>query len=126
VDVFIDYAGGAQLEAAIDLINVHGRIIKVGDTSSYDGTPAPGPANMFQLILKRVDMLGRSIFDYLSPPARLERAYALLREWVADGRIKVHETVYEGIDQAPQAQIDLFKGKNIGKMLVKLGDPLPR
>ncbi len=123
IDVYIDYAGGVQLEAAIDLINVHGRIIKVGDTTTYDGGAGQGPANIFQLVLKRVDMLGRSIFDYLSPPSRMERAYRILGQWVADGKIKVNETVYDGIENAVQAQIDLFHGKNLGKMLVKLGEP---
>ena len=49
--------------------------------------------------------------------------YKRLGRWFAEGKIHVYETVYEGIDNAVQAQIDLFKGKNIGKMLVKLGDP---
>lgn len=123
IDIYIDYAGGSQLEAAIDLLKPRGRVIKVGDTSSYDGSPAVGPSNIFQLVLKRLDILGRSIFDYMSQPARIAEAYERLGRWVAEGRIKVHETVYEGIENAPQAQIDLFKGKNIGKMLVKLGEP---
>ncbi|HEV7386502.1 MAG TPA: hypothetical protein VGN89_16580, partial [Phenylobacterium sp.] len=28
---------------------------------------------------------------------------------------------FEGIDKAPEAFIGLFKGENLGKMLVKLG-----
>lgn len=123
IDVYIDYAGGKQLEVAIDLMNPHGRIIKVGDTSMYDGGVPTGPSNIFQLVLKRVSILGCSIFDYLAPPSRMATCYKRLGKWVAEGKIRVHETVYEGIENAVQAQIDLFQGKNIGKMLVKLGDP---
>lgn len=123
IDVYIDYAGGRQLEVAIDLMNPHGRIIKVGDTSMYDGGVPTGPSNIFQLVLKRVSILGCSIFDYLAPPSRLATCYKRLARWVAEGKIVVHETVYDGIENAVQAQIDLFKGKNLGKMLVKLGDP---
>ena len=123
IDVYIDYAGGKQLEVAIELMNPHGRVIKVGDTSMYDTGEATGPRNIFQLVLKRVSILGCSIFDYLNPPSRIATCYKRLGKWVAEGKIKVNETVYQGIENAVQAQIDLFKGKNLGKMLVKLGEP---
>ena len=123
IDCFIDYAGGKQLEVAIELMNPHGRIIKVGDTSTYDDGDATGPSNIFQIILKRVNIEGHSIFDYLTPPTRLATCYKRLGKWVSEGKIKVNETVYDGIENAVQAQIDLFRGKNIGKILVKLGDP---
>jgi NADPH-dependent curcumin reductase CurA len=40
---------------------------------------------------------------------------------LADGRIKVRETVVDGLERAPQAFIDLLRGANTGKMLVRLG-----
>ena len=40
--------------------------------------------------------------------------------WIAAGKIKWHETIIAGIENAPQAFIGLFKGDNVGKMLVKL------
>jgi hypothetical protein len=43
-----------------------------------------------------------------------------LSEWVAAGKIKSRETVKEGIENAPAAFLGLFKGENLGKMLVKL------
>lgn len=118
-----DDAGGEQLEAAIDLMSPHGRIIKVGETSIYEDAAPMRPTNMFQLVLKRVSIVGCGVFDYLSPPSRLATAYKRLGRWLAEGKISMHETVYEGIENAVQAQIDLFGSKNIGKMLVKLRDP---
>lgn len=35
--------------------------------------------------------------------------------------IKWEETIIEGLENAPQAFIGLFKGKNMGKMIVKVG-----
>jgi NADPH-dependent curcumin reductase CurA len=42
-----------------------------------------------------------------------------LSEWVAAGKIKNRETVKEGIENAPAAFMGLFKGENMGKMLVR-------
>lgn len=40
--------------------------------------------------------------------------------WLAAGEIRWDETVREGLDDAPQAFIDLLAGANTGKMVVKL------
>ena len=52
------------------------------------------------------------------PPARVpEEVGALVR----DGRVQFRETVVEGgVEAAPQAFIDLLRGANTGKMVVKL------
>ena len=43
-----------------------------------------------------------------------------LAAWHAAGKIKWRQTVLRGIEKAPEAFLGLFKGQNIGKMLVKL------
>ncbi|MBT7539814.1 MAG: NADP-dependent oxidoreductase, partial [Gammaproteobacteria bacterium] len=40
--------------------------------------------------------------------------------WIKSGKMKYHETIFEGIENAPAAFIGLFDGTNNGKMLVKL------
>jgi len=37
-----------------------------------------------------------------------------------EGKIKNTETIREGFEQIPQAFLDLFEGKNKGKMIVKV------
>ena len=39
---------------------------------------------------------------------------------ILNNQIKLKETVIEGLENSPQAFIDLLEGKNIGKMLVKI------
>ena len=42
--------------------------------------------------------------------------------WVASGQLKHRETIVEGgVEAAAQAFIDLLRGANTGKMVVRLG-----
>jgi hypothetical protein len=43
-----------------------------------------------------------------------------MSQWIAEGKITWKETVEEGIENAPAAFMKLFKGENLGKMLVRL------
>ena len=40
--------------------------------------------------------------------------------WVTSGRLRYRETVFDGLENAPQAFIGLFTGANTGKMVVNL------
>jgi NADPH-dependent curcumin reductase CurA len=48
------------------------------------------------------------------------RAVPQLAKWVAQGKLKYHETVANGLQSAPKAFIGMLKGANLGKQLVKL------
>ena len=43
-----------------------------------------------------------------------------MKKWIDSGKLSWKDTVIEGIDNAPKAFINLFSGKNTGKMLVKI------
>ena len=47
-------------------------------------------------------------------------AITQLAGWLQEGKLTYKETVVEGFDNIPQAFIDLFDGKNEGKMVVKV------
>ena len=42
-----------------------------------------------------------------------------MANWIKEGKIKVDETIIEGYERMPEALIGLFKGSNLGKMIVK-------
>jgi NADPH-dependent curcumin reductase CurA len=118
VDVYFDNVGGDHLEAAIAAMNNGGRVAMCGLISGYNATaPEPGPTNLMQVIGKRLTLRGFIVTDH---GGRLKDLFAEVAPAVRDGRIQFRETVVEGLDDAPQAFIDLLRGANVGKMVVKL------
>jgi NADPH:quinone reductase len=119
IDIYFDNVGGDQLEAAIGALRTRGRVVACGSISRYnDVEAARGPRNMFMVVTKRLRIQGYIISDHYERfPEFFERA----REWVREGRLRYRETVVEGIENAPKAFLGLFRGENIGKMLVKVG-----
>ncbi len=118
IDVYFENVGGAQLEAVLNLMNDHGRIAVCGMIDQYNATsPQPGPANLAQIIIKRLKLQGFIVFDHWDDyPAFVQQ----MGRWISEGNISWKETVFNGIEQAPEAFIGLFTGGNTGKMLVKL------
>ncbi|MCW3014288.1 MAG: NADP-dependent oxidoreductase [Solirubrobacterales bacterium] len=118
IDVFFDNVGGEHLEAGIELLRQDGRAALCGAISSYNSpAPAAGPDNMFRVVGARLTLRGFIVSDHRH---RSAAAIAELAPALNDGRLVWQETVVEGIEQAPAAMIDLLRGANTGKMLVRL------
>ncbi|MGR5065013.1 NADP-dependent oxidoreductase [Photobacterium sp. DNB22_13_2] len=118
IDVYFENVGGEHLEATLNNMNDYGRIAVCGLISQYNATePQPGPTNMSMIIIKKLKMQGFIVFDHWAHYGEYAQQ---MGQWITEGKIKWEETVFEGIDQAPNAFIGLFEGKNKGKMLVKL------
>jgi len=119
IDVYFDNVGGDHLEAALTVMRPHGRISACGAISTYnDERPSPGPRNLFDIVTKRLTIRGFIVTDSLN---QMPRFLAEVTPLVAAGTLVWKETIVEGIDRAPQAFIDMLRGGNVGKMLVKLG-----
>jgi NADPH-dependent curcumin reductase CurA len=118
IDVYFDNVGGDHLEAAIGALTVNGRIAVCGMVSQYSRTePVLGPRNLMMLVGKRLHVQGFLVGDHSHAQHRFERSMA---QWVREGRILVRETFVDGIENMPQAFIDMLRGANIGKMIVRL------
>jgi NADPH-dependent curcumin reductase CurA len=118
IDVYFDNVGGDSLEAALSALRLRGRIIACGGIAGYnEEKPKPGPSNLFNMTTKRLTMKGLIVGDWLERRCEFEKEVGTLYQ---SGKIKSMETVVEGIDQATEAFIGLFDGKNVGKMVVKL------
>jgi hypothetical protein len=118
IDVYFDNVGGETLEAALAVLKVHGRIVACGGISGYnDQQPRSGPSNWFNVTTKRLTIKGMIVRDWLGRQGEFEKEVG---GYFRAGKLKSHETVVEGLDQAVGAFIGLFAGKNTGKMVVKL------
>ena len=118
IDVYFDNVGGDHLEAALDLMNDEGRIAACGAISSYNATErAPGPDNLWLVITRRLTMQGFTINKNMG---HYKEFISKVGPWVASGELVFDETVVEGIDSTVEAFLDLMKGANVGKMVVKI------
>jgi NADPH-dependent curcumin reductase CurA len=118
IDVYVDGVGGEHLQAAIGAMREHGRIALVGAVSTYNATATlPGPNNLYAAAYKQLTLRGMLVTSYFHLlPEYLERATA----WIADGVLRSEETVFDGLDAAPDALVSVLRGVNTGKMLVRL------
>lgn len=64
-------------------------------------------------------MKGFTLGDYTS---RFPEGMKALAGWLQAGQLQYEETVTEGFDQTIDAFLDLFKGANIGKSIVKVAE----
>jgi NADPH-dependent curcumin reductase CurA len=118
IDVCFDNVGGAQLEGALNALRPFGRVIACGAISRYNDTlPEPGPRNLGFVVTKRLRIQGFIVTDHVD---RYPAFLAEVGSWVREGALAYRETVVEGLERLPEAFAGLFRGDNVGKMLVKL------
>jgi len=118
IDIYFDNVGAEHLEAALSVLNLHGRVALCGAIAHYNATePPPGPRNLGLAITKRLTLRGFIIFDHMN---RYPEMIADVTGWLREGKLQHAETLVEGLDNAPQAFLDLLNGGNTGKMVVRL------
>lgn len=127
IDVYFENVGGKVFEAVMPLLNTSARIPLCGLISQYNATELPEgtdhlPLLMGKLLTKRIKVQGFIIFDDYGH--RYGEFAQDINQWLAEGKIQYREHLVEGLDNAPEAFIGLLEGKNFGKLVVKINDPL--
>jgi NADPH-dependent curcumin reductase CurA len=120
VDVYFDNVGGDILDDVLTRINMKARIVICGAISQYNATDAvKGPANYLALLVNRARMEGMLVTDYA---ARYPEGVAALARWLKEGSVKSREHIVEGFDTFPSTLLMLFKGENLGKLVLKVAE----
>jgi len=118
VDIYFDNVGGEISDAVLANINKHARLPVCGAISLYNETEIPvGPRLQPILLTKSATMRGFIVSDFSE---KFPEAIQRLAQWLKEGKLTYAETIVKGFDHIPQAFIDLFEGKNEGKMIVKI------
>ncbi|HIF75406.1 MAG TPA: NADP-dependent oxidoreductase [Porticoccaceae bacterium] len=118
IDVYFENVGGDHLQAALAVMNPFGRIAACGMIASYNNSkPAPGPNNLMLIVGKKVRINGFIVSDHGD---MREQFLVDMIGWIKEGKVKSRETVLDGLDNSVEAFLNLFSGKNFGKMVVKI------
>ncbi len=119
IDVYFDNVGGTILDAALAHLARGARIVICGAISQYNNTgPITGPSNYLSLISNRATMKGMLVLDYVD---RYAQAGAEMAAWILAGKLKSREDIVEGLATFPETLLKLFKGENLGKLILKVG-----
>ena len=118
IDVYFDNVGGDHLQAALDSMNRHGRVALCGAISGYNATDrAPGPDNVTNLITRSLTLEGFTLGDHFDKAPEFAD---VVTPWFREGKLAYDETVVDGIENAVQAFLDMMRGANTGKMVVRV------
>ncbi|WP_179319937.1 NADP-dependent oxidoreductase [Winogradskyella helgolandensis] len=118
VDIYFDNVGGPISDAVLVNINRLARIIVCGAISVYNNTEAPKSLSVQPFLVKNSALMqGFIVSNYAE---KFPEAIKQLATWLSEGKLTYSETIVKGFDNIPKAFIDLFEGKNKGKMIVEL------
>lgn len=120
IDVYFENVGGKISDAIYPRLNNFARIPVCGAISAYNNEVADiGPRVQTYLIKTSSLMQGFTVGNYSS---RFGEGAKALAGWLKEGKLKYEETITEGFEHTIDAFLDLFKGANLGKSLVKVSD----
>ena len=118
IDVYFDNVGGEHLDVAFATANDFARFAICGMIDVYNDGKAQEMKYLIRTIPARIRMEGFIYTDQFID--FMEEFYADMGALIASRAVTMRETVYEGLEAAPDAFLGLFAGANMGKMLVRI------
>lgn len=121
LNIYFDNVGGDILDAAMDHLSPHARIVLCGSISEYT-RETPYPLRNYAR-LRRTDSQMRGFFVY-NHLHNWDQAMSEIADWIRAGTVKPVEQITEGFAQMPAALAGLYSGQNVGKQLCRVrGEP---
>ena len=117
VDCFFDNVGGKQFDSIMQNLNINARVVICGTIGIPSFPPPMGPTINRTVLIKRAKIEGLLVLDYFD---RYKEIYKKLSVWFKKGKLKNKEDISIGLESAPKSLVNILKGSNIGKKLVKV------
>jgi NADPH-dependent curcumin reductase CurA len=123
IDVYFENIGGAVWNAVLPLLNQFARVPVCGLMAQQSGRSVPDTTDHLPATMRAVLTRSLQIRGFINYEFTAQYFDAFLREvgaWVREGKIKHQEDVTRGLENAPQAFLDMLDGRNFGKVLVQV------
>ncbi|KAB1073033.1 NADP-dependent oxidoreductase [Methylobacterium planeticum] len=122
IDVYFENVGGAVFEAVMPLLNDFARMPVCGLVAGYNATELPAgpdrtPLLMRAILTKRLHLQGFIVWDFADQAPAFQRDVS---DWLKAGRVTYREDIVEGLENAPEAFIGMLRGRNFGKLVVRV------
>jgi NADPH-dependent curcumin reductase CurA len=118
-DIYFDNVGGALSQTVMKQMQRPARVIECGQISTYDEQGGGWNVDIRPIHGNGLRWEGFTPVQFLE---FFPGALAQLGHWLRNGKIKALETVIGGFENAPRSLAGLFRGDNIGKMLLHVAD----
>lgn len=117
VDIIFENVGGDVMDAELLNLAKHARIVLCGLISEYNAPEKVGIRNLWQVLVQEATIFGFLIMDYAP---RFGEGGAEIARWMAEGKLRIDEDVQEGLENAYDIFMRLFRGTNTGKLVLKI------
>ena len=117
IDVDFENVGGAIFDCVLERLNDFARLALCGMISQYNLLEPDGLRNIGEILNKNATLQGFRVTSY---PQHRARAQQDIKALLRSGALQPTETFVDGLEAAPQAFVDLFKGANLGKLVVRV------
>jgi NADPH-dependent curcumin reductase len=121
IDVYFENVGGRVWEAVWPRLNRHARVPVCGVASAYSAsshdTSGDVAGLMSWLVTRSITIQGFVFRDHEHLRPRFEADVA---RWLREGRVRHHEDVVDGLENAPAAFLGMLAGEHLGKRIVRV------
>jgi NADPH-dependent curcumin reductase CurA len=118
-DVYVDHVGGQISQMVMSQMRWPARILEIGQISTYDDEGGGWTMDIRPIHNNCLQWTGYQPLIFVD---YFPGALAQLGHWLQTGKIVALDTVFNGIENGPKAFTGLFRGDNVGKMIVHVAD----
>jgi NADPH-dependent curcumin reductase CurA len=111
IDLYFDNVGGETLEACLERLRMHARVVLCGSISEYTREQPFKLSNYTRLRATDSRMQGFFVYNHLP---NWERVMDDLAGWIRDGKMKPVQQMEQGFQNMPHALANLYHGANVG------------